>query len=115
MQTEGTVLVETALGIVALLLVVIPFASLIQYAAHASDDVAAVHAAVREAARSRAAGADEDGISFECVSSLSDADGSACSSALERGTYVIAFKDSRVSLPFGLFLRTEAKAVARVE
>jgi hypothetical protein len=108
---RGTVLVETALGVACVLTVALPFASLIDYAASSSRDLAAVHAAARDASRTRSLAT--GGVAYRCGVSAGAVDG-PCVAPLARGTYVAATKDTTVTLAFGVVLHTNARAVGRV-
>jgi hypothetical protein len=107
----GAVLVETALGVALILMVALPFAALVGYGATSARDLATAHAAVRDAARTKTLG--DPRPAYTCGATASTADG-PCAAALVRGTYVAAAIDTPVSLPFGLVLHTNARAVARV-
>jgi hypothetical protein len=113
-EDEGSVLVETALGVALILSIALPFASLVSYATYAARDLAAAQGAVRAATRSERATATDGSISFTCGTAPDATDG-PCATPLVRGTYVAAAKDTTVSLPFGLALHTAERAVARVE
>jgi hypothetical protein len=110
-EDGGSVLVETALGVAIVLAVALPFATLAQYATATSRDIAATHAAARDAARGGAL--TEAGITYTCGATVSAA--GPCLTPLSRGTYVAAAKDTQVGMPFGLSFGTSARAVARVE
>ena len=109
---DGSVLIESALGIGLVLSVALAFASLVSYATYAARDLAAVQTAIRDAARSGTIPAGGD-IDYRCGATVTSLD-AACGSTAGRGTYIAALKDTVVPLPFGLTLRTAAKAVARV-
>jgi Flp pilus assembly protein TadG len=111
---RGSVLVETALGVGLILGVALPFASLVSYATYAARDLAAVQAAVRNAARTERAESTDPSIAFTCGASASTVD-APCPATLVRGSYVAAAKDTAVTLPFGLTARTSGRGVARVE
>lgn len=108
---SGSILVETALAVAVVLAVALPFASLVGYATAASRDVAATHAAARDAARGGQLSA--AGITYAC-GATTDPSG-PCVVPLARGTYVATRKDTQVGMPFGISLGTAAKAIARVE
>ncbi len=110
-EDGGSVLVETALGVAIVLAVALPFANLAQYATVTSRDIAATHAAARDAARGGAL--TEAGIAYTCGATVSAT--GPCITPLSRGTYVAAAKDTQVGMPFGLSFGTSARAVARVE
>jgi hypothetical protein len=107
----GAVLVETALGVALILTIALPFAALVGYGATSARDLATAHAAVRDAARTKTLG--DPRPTYTCGATASTANG-PCSATLVRGTYVAAAIDTPVSLPFGLVLHTNARAVARV-
>lgn len=110
-EDRGSVLVETALGVVLVLSIALPFGALISYATAAARDLAAVQSAARDTSRTRTVvGGD---VSFACGSTAATQFDS-CVSPLARGTYVAVTKDTAVTLPFGLVFHTNAKAVARV-
>jgi hypothetical protein len=107
-------ILETALGIALILAIALPFGSLISYATYAARDLASVQSAARTAARSEAATSSDAGVIFTCGNAAT-ATTDPCPSPLLRGTYVAASKDTVVPLPFGIELRTNERAVARVE
>ena len=107
-------LVETALGVALILSIALPFASLVSYATYAARDLAAAQGAVRAAARSEQPTAADGSITFTCGAAPDTAD-ATCATPMVRGTYVAAAKDRSVTLPFGLALHTNERAVARVE
>jgi len=109
---QGSVLFEAALGIAAIFLVAIPFASLTSYGRQSARDLADVHAAVREAAFTQQLPAAAD-VVFGCGAS-SDQTTSQCALVLPRGSYISATRDTAIDLPFGLTLHTNARAVGRV-
>jgi Flp pilus assembly protein TadG len=108
---SGSILVETALAVAVILTVALPFASLVGYATATSRDIAATHAAARDAARGGPLSA--PGVTYECGATVDPA--GPCVTPLARGTYVATLKDTPVGMPFGISLGTSAKAVARVE
>lgn len=111
---DGSILLETALGVALILGIALPFASVVSYATYSARDLASVQAAARSAARSEQATATDPAIRFGCGTTPSVAS-EPCGSTLTRATYVSASKDTIVQLPFGLELHTAERAVARVE
>ncbi len=110
-EDTGSVLLETALGTSIVLAIAVPFASLVSYAAHATQDVVAVHSAVRTTSHTKTLPTGTD-LTFTCGATVAAAD--ACPSTLARPSYVRASKDTTVTMPFGLTLHTNARAVGRV-
>src|SRR5258708_983221 len=96
-RDDGSVIVETALGVALILSMALPFASLVSYATYAARDLAATQVAVRDAAKARAA-AGGGAITFSCGPSPSAAD-AACVTPMSRGTYVAAAKDTAAAPP----------------
>ena len=105
-------LLETALGVAIILAAALPFGSLITYATRTAGDLSAAQGAARESARTRAVASTD--VALTCGATVDAADG-PCVAPLAHGTYVKAAKDTLVTLPFGLSLHTDAKAVARVD
>lgn len=110
-EEGGSVLVETALAVAVVLMVALPFVSLVGYATATSRDMAATHSAAREAARGGGLSAAD--VTYQCGATVEPT--GPCVTPLARGTYVAALKDTQVAMPFGTSLGTSARAVARVE
>lgn len=106
-------LVETCLGIAAIFLLAVPFASLVSYVGHVSRDAAAVQEVVRSVARSGDPSG-HAGFALTC-GAQPDAALGPCASRVLRGVYVRVAKDTEVTIGLGLVLHTAAKAVARAE
>ena len=111
---RGSVILESAFGVALILTVALPFASLVSYATSSASDLSSVQGAVRAAALSERTSAADPAIDFTCGATADTATGT-CAAVLARATYVAAFKDTVVALPFGLALHTNARGVARVE
>lgn len=111
-EDAGSVLLETALGTSIVLAIALPFASLVSYAAHATQDLVAVQSAVRTTSHTKALPAGTD-VTFACGATVAGAT-DPCPPTLPRGSYLQATKDTAVTLPFGLTLHTNAHAVGRI-
>ena len=111
-EEAGSVLVETAFSVVLILLVSIPFVSILDYASQSAHDLAVVHGAVRQLTRSTELPS-LGGVTFTCGATPTSAS-APCSGTVERGSYVQAVRNTTVQFPFGLTLETGAKAVGRV-
>lgn len=110
---RGSILVETCLGIMAVFALAVPFASVINFVAESSRDLAEVHGVARTIIRTRAlppAGA----VVVQCHASVTQAPAS-CPDTLRRGLYVTVSRETSVPSVFGVILRATARAVARVE
>ena len=111
-RDDGAVLVETALAVVLLLLIALPFGLLLSFAGQVSRDVAVVHAAARELVHTKALPTNSD-LAFTC-GERADEVLQPCPLTLARGSYVAVAKDTIVDLAFGISLHTNARAIARV-
>ena len=111
-RDEGSVLLETALGVAIILAAALPFGALISYATQSARDLSIVQSAVRESARTGTTAGTE--VMHFCGSSVDTTD-RPCAGRLAHGSYIRVMKDTSVSLPFGLTVHTNATAVARVD
>lgn len=109
----GSILVETCLGVIAILLVVLPSTAVVRYLGHTTRDTAAVQQLAREVARTGDASARE-GFVLTCGASPTDTAG-PCSPTVVRKTYVRVAKSTAVTVSMGVVLHTNAAAVARAE
>jgi hypothetical protein len=109
---RGSVLLETALAVAAILMVALPFANLVGFATASARDLSDAHAAARRSVQAKAV-VPSPGVEFMC-GSAPDAVIQPCPLQLARGTYVLAEKDTVVAFPFGLEFHTRTRAIARV-
>jgi hypothetical protein len=109
---RGSILLETALAVSAILMVALPFANLVGFATVSARDLSDAHAAARRSVQAKAV-VPSPGVEFLC-GSAPDAVIQPCPLTLARGTYVLAAKDTVVSFPFGLEFHTRTQAIARV-
>src|SRR5258708_20128932 len=96
-RDDGSVIVETALGVALILSMALPFASLVSYATYAARDLAATQVAVRDAAKARAA-AGGGAITFSCGPSPTAAHPAAVT-PMSRAPDLAAAQHTAVPLP----------------